>query len=131
MKRDYHLSEQEIPEGLQIFEERLDVAGIQHRKNEAVKFVSSKSQWLEFERDKKNKFDINAIKIQGCSKSFLGTKKRFIGFLPSEVAAQVVSFGLEECQPRLLKTYLGDSGFVEVKFQVLGPKGKKKDYQNS
>jgi hypothetical protein len=131
MKKEYHLSEQPIPDDFQIFEDRLDIAGIQHRKIDAVKFISSKEQWLEFERDEKNKFDLNAIKVKGCTKGLFGTKKRFVGFVPSDVASRIVYFGIEECKPRLLKTYLGDSGFVEIKFQVIGPKGKKKDYQNS
>ncbi|HSS47024.1 MAG TPA: hypothetical protein VLL03_06400, partial [Burkholderiales bacterium] len=43
----YHLDEQEIPDGFQIFEERLEVAGVGFRKEDAAAFVTAKDGWLE------------------------------------------------------------------------------------
>ena len=126
----WHLKEQPIPKGFVIFEDRLDVTGIVYRKKDAAAFVNSNNIWLELEREENNKYDSNAIKIIGCSKGFLGTKRRFIGYVPKEVAATIVEKGFwGRVMARLLKTYLSENGFVAVMFQVLGPKGEKQEYQ--
>jgi len=122
----YHLQDQEIPAGFQIFEDRLEVAGVSFRKGDAASFAASKNGWLELERGHGNKYDKNAIRIIGCSKGFFGTKRRFIGYVPKDIAKMIVEGGFwGRIQPRLLKTYVGDSGFVEILFQILGPKGQK------
>jgi len=124
----YHLGE--IPDGYQIFEERLEVAGVQYRRDEAQKFAEGRGLHLEFERDLSNRHDPNAIKIIGCRKGFFGTKRHFIGYVPSDVASSIVEGGYyDRVLPRLLKTYVGDSGFVEILFQVLGPKGARLSYK--
>ena len=38
---------------------------------------------------------------------------------------------LGQIHPRLLKTYVGDRGFVEILFQVIGPKGKKYEFRQT
>ena len=125
----YHLNEQEIPSGFQIFEDRLEIAGVSFRKKDAAAFAKSKQPWLELEREQENKYDENAIRVLGCNKGFLGTKRRFIGYVPKEIAKMIVDGGFwGKIHPRLLKTYVGDSGFVEILFQILGPKGQKNKY---
>ncbi len=124
----YHLPD--IPDGFQIFEERLEVAGIQYRRDDARTFAAGRGLTLEFERDSSNQHDRNAIKIIGCCKGFFGTKQHFVGYVPSDVAADIVEGGYYgKVLPRLLKTYVGDSGFVEILFQVLGPKGERLKYK--
>lgn len=126
---EYHLQDKELPEGLQIFEGRLEVAGVSFRKADATSFVKAGKKWLELEREVGNKHDKNAIKVIGCSKGFFVTKRRFIGYVPKEVSKLIVSSGfLEKIKPRLLKTHEGTGGYVEILFQVLGPKGKKYEY---
>ncbi|SMP46246.1 hypothetical protein SAMN06295888_1041 [Desulfonatronum zhilinae] len=125
-KSKYHLQVQEIPEGFQIFEDRLEVAGVSFRKSDAAAFAASKNGWLKLEREADNKHDKNAIKVIGCSKGFFGTKRRFIGYVPKDASKKVMERGFwGKVKPRLLKTYVGDSGFVEILFQILGPKGQK------
>lgn len=130
--RNYHLGEEEIPDGFQIFEERLEVAGVSFRKEDAAAFATVRDGWLEIERDAGNKHDSNAIKVIGCNKGFFGTKRRFIGYVPKEVSRAIVEGGyLSQIRPRLLKTYAGDRGFVEILFQILGPKGKKYEFRQT
>lgn len=128
MKKDYHLKDQHIPEGFQIYEQRLDVAGIQNYKSSALKFIKAKQPSLLLERDPSNKYDKNAIKVIGCGKGLLGTRNYHIGYVPEKAAKKICEFGFSAFQPRLLKRYEGNSGFVEVLFQVLGPKGRKDLY---
>lgn len=126
---EYHLKDQEIPEGFQIFEDHLEVAGVSFRKSDALMFIRSNNKWLELRREKVNKHDKNAIKIIGCSKGLFGTKRRFIGYVPKEVSSLIVNNGFwGQIQPRLSKTYIGTDGFIEIIFQILGPKGKKYEY---
>ena len=130
--RNYHLGEQEIPDGLQIFEERLEVAGVSFRKDDATAFATTKDGWLELERELGNKYDPNAIKVIGCNKGFFGIKRRFIGYVPKEISRLIVEGKyLDQIHPRLLKTYIGDRGFVEILFQILGPKGKKFEFRQT
>jgi hypothetical protein len=130
--KKFHLQEQDIPDGFQIFEERLEVAGVKFRKEDATAFAEANNIWLELERDEGNKHDKNAIRVIGCSKGLLGTKRRFIGYVPKEVARAIVERGFwGHIKSRLLKPYVGDGGFVEILFQLLGPEGKKKQYQEA
>jgi hypothetical protein len=130
--RKFHLDEQDIPDGFQIFEERLEVAGVSYRKQDAIAFATAKTLWLELEPDPGNKHDSNAIKVIGCSKGWFFTKRRFVGYVPKEVAKGIVEGGFfAQVRPRLLKTYVGDRGFVEILFQLLGPKGIKHEYRQS
>lgn len=124
--RKYHLEEAPIPEGFQIYEERLEVAGVVHRKHDAQVFVRASKKWLEFERDAQNEHDGNAIKVIGCSKRWFGTRRKFLGYVPRDVAERMVKANVDaSIKPRLLKTYLGDSGYVEILFQIIGPKRSK------
>lgn len=124
----YHLPE--ILEGLQIFEERLEVAGVQYRRDDAHAFANGQNLSLEFEREPNNTHDQNAIKLIGCRHGYFGVKRHFIGYVPSNVAADIVERGYyEKVAPRLLKTYVGENGFVEILFQVLGPRGERLKYK--
>jgi len=132
MKSAYHLQESPIPEGYQIYEERLEVAGLVYRKKDVARFIRGRRPRLEFEREPTNKHDPNAIKIIGISESPLfGPRKRHIGYVPAEIAERIVAGGYwNRVLPRLLHTYLSDKGFVEVDFQLLGPRGGKRQYED-
>ena len=131
--KKFHLQEQEIPDGYMIFEERLEVAGIQFQKNAAISFSqNTEGCWLELEREEDNKYDKNAIKVIGCRKAFLGNKRYFIGYVPKEASRLIVEGGyLEIVKPRLLKTYVSENDFVEILFQLLGPVGKKHHFKQT
>lgn len=121
---NYHLDD--IPDGFQIFEERLSVAGLAHRREAAADFVRGRELSLDFERETGNAYDANAIRVIGCKKWLFGTKRYFIGYIPANVSKLIVEGGyFERIRPRLLKTWMGDTGYVEVLFQILGPKGER------
>lgn len=126
--RKYHSKEQKIPAGFQIYDE-LEVAGIQHRRDVAATFVNQTNQWLEFEGEPLNKFDEYAIKVLGCYQHNNEIIKLHVGYVPANIAKQINTFSINECVPRLAKTYIGESGYVEIEFQVLGPKGRLSEYQ--
>lgn len=127
--KKYHLKEpeQKIPAGFQLYDERIEVAGIQHRRDAAAQFVNQTNQWLEFESEPLNSYDSNAIKILGCYQQD-EIIKLHVGYVPARIAKQITFFSADECKARLLKTYIGESGFVEILFQILGPKGRFEEY---
>lgn len=126
--RTFHRGAQPIPDGYRILLQEVEVAGVGFRRNDAISFAISDDGWLEFAPEPTNQHDENAIQVVGCTDGFFGTKRRVIGYVPSDVALQIANSGLlGAIRPRLLKTYVGDSGFVEVTFQVLVPKGSDFD----
>lgn len=116
-----------IPKGFQIFEARLSVVGVQYRRDDALRFADDFDQMLALERDPDNVHDANAIKVIGVAR---GTR-RFIGYIPKEVAEQIVGSGLADTvQARLERIWRNESGFVDVTFQIVGPKDKKAQYED-
>ena len=127
----WHLQEQPIPHGYQIFEERLQVAGLAHRRAVVARFICGKHLRLELIREASNKHDPNAIMVFGCTDGIQNSKRFHLGYVPREVAKAIVGGGFwGRVMPRLLYTYLGDTGYVDVLFQILGPKGRKKAYES-
>jgi hypothetical protein len=126
MNAKYHLKEQGIPEGFQIYESALEVMGVQYHKEAAIEFIRNiDGSWLEFEKEENNEYDKNAIKVIGCK----GDKRYFIGYVPKETS-QLIFDGNYWGQviPRLYKTYVGHDDFIEITFQLLGKVGKKYEF---
>lgn len=114
-----------IPKGFQIFASNLPVAGIQHRKAEAIQFARSGNQELSIEREPDNPHDPNAIRLVGVS----GADRYFIGYLPREISEQIVATGLfESLKPRLTRIYIGTDDFLDFHYQILGPRTEKKRF---
>lgn len=129
MHKKFHLQDHPIPEGFQIFE-TVDVAGVYYRLAAATAFATSKNQWIELEREKRNKHDANAIKVIGCSKGWFFIKRRFIGYIPRDTAKRIVEGGYWGLvKPRLRKTIVGDDpSDVAIGIQILGPKAERAGY---
>jgi len=103
------------------------VAGLQFRKDEVRKFIRSSQQTVEFEREPTNAADKNAIKVIGVGAG----RKYFLGYVPAEVAEQIIGSGLEGVvQARLERAYESDQGFMDIIFQVIGPKVQKQQYMD-
>ena len=115
---------QVIPKGYQILADRLEPAGLKFNKDAAASFASSNNLWLKLEPEPNNKHDKNAIRvISGCSKGWFGTNRRFIGYVPKEISKKIIEGGIwEQIKPRLTDAYVGNSGYVSIMFQILGPK---------
>jgi len=114
-----------IPKDFQIFARNLPVAGMQHRKAEAIRFAQSSNQELTMEREPNNPHDPNAIRLIGLS----GADKYFIGYLPRELSEQIVATGLfDSLKTRLTRIYIGTDDYLEFHYQILGPKPEKKRF---
>jgi hypothetical protein len=122
-ERTYYLADQPIPSGYRLFADRLEVVGITHHRTDAEKFIRSKRKWLELHREPENPHDPNAIAVLGCTQGLFGVHRRPLGHVPRETAKAMLDAKADGIiRPRLLKTYIGDSGFLEILFQIIGPK---------
>lgn len=122
MHKQYHLEEYPMPEGFRIYRDRVPVMGVTMRKGDAAAFCKGSGKQLAFQREPDNRHDPNAIRIMGSWKGWFSRKEKMLGYVPAEDAAKLVRLGLaDSVRPRLMKTYLGTDGFVEIEIQVIGP----------
>lgn len=116
-----------IPAGFQIYAERMPIAGIHLRKSEALNFAKAKNQELKLQREPDNEHDSNAIKVIGIS----GPNEYFIGYLPKELSEQLVLTGLfDSVLARLARIYVGRDDFLDIQYQIVGPKSSKKQFDD-
>jgi HIRAN domain len=119
-----------IPARFQIYMAGIMLAGISFRKRDALAFAHSRGQMIERQREPDNSHDPNAIQIYGvCSRG-----REFVGYVPKADAAYIARSGMfAELQPRLDRMYLSFTNarnpYLEIRFQILGPKGKKAEFQ--
>jgi hypothetical protein len=129
---DYWLQHSEIPDGYQIYENCIDIAGERYRRRECQNFMKSKISGIALHREPLNPHDENAIAVIGMATGLFRTKKFMLGYIPREVAEYIVANGFwGKILPRLYNTYLGDTGWVNVKIQLLGPRGEKNSLSDS
>lgn len=114
-----------IPKGYQIYQAGLIVAGISFKKENAAKFFASSNHALEFKRDPANQYDKNAIEVIGVCDA----GRYPIGYVEAALAKYLVDRSLEGVvRPRLMRVYSGADGYMEVSYQVIGPRAEKHRY---
>ncbi len=129
--RRHSFTEQDLPQGFQIYEDRLYVSGVGPRKREAIAFANAKLRWLELECEPDNETDFNACRVMGCFRARFRMKRYHIGYVPREAARRIVEGGFEDAvQLRLLKSYVGSGDFVEIEFHILGPQDRIEEYRS-
>lgn len=117
-----------IQVGYEIYYENLEIVGIQDRQATVWQFIQGSDQLLDWEQEPSNPQDPHAIKIIGISEQIFSTKHEILGYVPGDVAKQIVSSGLWPfLQLRLDCIYVANQGYIAIRFQILGPIRKKKD----
>ena len=115
-----------IPKGYKILFGGVDVAGIQHCREDAVAFVKGKDPRLELALEPKNNYDPNAIVVFGITKGFFGTKRRKIGYIPGYLAKMIADqSAFSAVSPRLRHLRLSDDGFCAIELDLLSPKSNR------
>ena len=115
-----------IQVGYEIYYETLEIHGIQDRQNAVWQFIQGSNHLLDWEQEPSNPQDPHAIKIFGVSEQIFSTKREMLGYVPSDVAKQIVSNGLWPfLQLRLDYISVATQGFIAIRFQILGPIRKK------
>lgn len=117
-----------IQVGYEIYYENLEIQGIEERQAIVWQFIQGSKHLLDWEQEPSNPQDPHAIKIFGVSEQIFSTKRDMLGYVPGEVAKQIVTSGLWPfLQLRLDSISVANQGFVAIKFQILGPIRKKND----
>lgn len=131
MVKKYHLWEHDIPDGHTVLTERLSVAGIHHRKAAAMAFCRGRSQSLELHSEPNNRHDQNAIKIVGEWTGWFLRHSTHIGYVPAELASMLNELDIvQHVHARLLKTYIGRQGYVEILFQLTCDKETTRSFKS-
>lgn len=115
-----------IPVGYEIYYENLEIQGIQDRQTIVWQFIQGSNHLLDWEQEPSNPQDPHAIKIFGVSEQIFSTKREMLGYVPSDVAKEIVTSGLWPfLQLRLDSISVANQGFIAIRFQILGPIRKK------
>jgi hypothetical protein len=115
-----------IQVGYEIYYENLEIEGLQDRQAAVWQFIQGSNQLLDWEQEPSNPHDPHAIKILGISEQIFSTKHEMLGYVPGNVAKQIVSSGFWPfLQLRLDCIYVANQGAIAIRFQILGPIRKK------
>lgn len=119
-----------IPTGYQLYEaEYIQPKGIHYRKENAIRLVDGEEVGLEFQREPDNPHGRSAIMVVGGIRQGTDIERVHIGYVPHNLAERIVLNGFaDEVRPRLRKIYVSDAGFIEIEFQIIGPKNRKKEW---
>src|SRR6266571_2400227 len=86
-----------------IWADDVEVAGSQHRIENAIAFAQGEDHSLTLEPDPTNEHDPNAVKVFGWAKSNGLFQRSFLGYVPKKVAGQMPA----EFQPRIKNIWMG------------------------
>ena len=115
-----------IQVGYEIYYENLEIQGIQDRQTIVWQFIQGSNHLLDWEQEPSNPQNPHAIKIFGVSEQIFSTKRDMLGYVPGDVAKQIVTSGLWPfLQLRLDYISVANQGFIAIRFQILGPIRKK------
>jgi len=115
-----------IQVGYQIYYENLEIEGLQDRQAAVWQFIQGSNQLLDWAQEPSNPQDPHAIRILGISEQIFSTKHEMLGYVPGNVAKQIVSSGVWPfLQLRLDCIYVANQGAIAIRFQILGPIRKK------
>lgn len=117
----------QIPDGYRIFVNMTYVAGIKNYINAALYYAFCRAHRIEFERNALNPHDSNAIMVNGIGDG----QKFFLGYVKRDVAQAIAEADVfDRLRPRLMTIFVSkDREYVEVKFQILGPKSEWKKFE--
>jgi hypothetical protein len=108
--------------------ENEEVAGVQYRIENAMKFASGSDRHLEFELEPGNQHDPNAIKVIGCFANRWGKECRLhIGYVPRHMAKRLKVRRLNQhAAPVLRNIWWGGyrRDVIYIRFDIIGPTKK-------
>lgn len=116
-----------IQVGYEIYYENLEIQEIEDRQTTVWQFIQGSNQSLDWEQEPSNPHNPHAIKLLGISEQMFTTKREMLGYVPADVAKEIINSGLWPfMQLRLDCIYAAGQGSVAIRFQILGPIRKKK-----
>lgn len=126
-RKAYHLERQPIPDGHVLYFDRLDLSIHPSNKPACAEFCRGRDQELRIEPEPTNAYDPNALRIWGAWGG--GRHQKAIGYVDRQTAGRLAAAKAAHLvRPRLLKTYLGTDNYVEISYQITGPKDQYADF---
>ena len=126
-----------IPKGYQIYLNYNEIAGLHHYKDAAIAFVlTEEKKWLEFQREKGNAYDTNAIEVIGCVEVDGEVYRQKLGYLKKKLAKLIVKHDLfESIGARLTGANYNSSlgtqrTYVDIYFDIVGVGDRKREVDN-
>lgn len=116
-----------IQVGYEIYYENLEIQEIEDRQTAVWQFIQGSNHSLDWEQEPSNPHNPHAIKLFGISEQMFTTKREMLGYVPADVAKEIINSGLWPfMQLRLDCIFAAGQGSVAIRFQILGPIRKKK-----
>jgi hypothetical protein len=117
--------DQRLPPDYSIFIKNSQITGISYRREDVIKFIHSEGLCLALELEPSNTMDINAIKLIGKTDG----ADYLLGYIARGYAQQIADSGMfQQLLPRLMRVYQGKDDYVDITFQILGPKDLKEKF---
>ncbi|GEM_PF-4362066 len=110
------------PDNYQTFFRESPIGDIQDFKQEALKAFDETFVACHIEHEQKNKNEKYALKIMVTTQKGETTKSYHIGHIGKEKSKFIVSNDLtEKVIPRIVNVFIGDSGYVDARYDIIGP----------
>lgn len=107
--------------GMQVIEHGIEVSGVNYRFNTVKKFAKRRKKRIYLKREPGNKNPPNKIKVIAKSKGWFFETKKCIGYVPTDIANQLIDTGLEErVKVRLRLIWIEDKNYMGVRFDLVG-----------
>lgn len=127
IRKAYHLNRQPILDGHMLYLDRLNLGIHPANKPACIEFCKGREQELLIEADPSNAHDPNALRIWGAWGG--GRHQKPIGYVDRDSAARIAAAHVaHQVRPRLLKTYLSTDNYVQILYQITGPKERYADF---
>lgn len=121
-----------IPIGMRIFEQGIDVAELNERHHAARKFVKRHRRRIYLDRIRDKKDGTSAIRVIGKSKGWFLESSQCIGYLPADIAEKLVRANLEnKVKARLQMISIDDKHTLAIRFDIFGPKDDYERYRSN
>lgn len=118
------------PDDYAVYEKWIDVAGVQYRKADATRFVKGRKHSIILEPEPTNQHSTYAIKVIGTWRGLLGRKRAHIGYVPDDCAKALAKAGVQgRARARVIRAYLSDEGFVDIRIEIIGPADRRDGYR--
>lgn len=111
------------PEDYKTFFRESPIGDIQDFKKVALKAFEETFVDCYLEHENKNKSEKHGLKIMVITQEGGSTKHHHIGHVGKEKSKFIVSNELtEKVIPRIVNVFIGDSGYVDARYDIIGPK---------
>ncbi|MEM0912694.1 MAG: hypothetical protein AAGJ37_17095 [Pseudomonadota bacterium] len=111
------------PEDYKTFFRESPIGDIQDFKNQALQAFDEKFIECYLEPDSKSRNETSALKIMVITDGGSTTKHYHIGHVGEEKSKFIVMNDLtDKVIPRIVNVFIGDSGYVDARYDIIGPK---------